>query len=252
MKIWLFPCFFAAAMSMSISSNRFLMKRAGHLRNHVIQMVVSDSSDSYMNEARKRAEEAAEKSIEKERNEARQLAKLLRAEAAAAFSIEKERKEAISYAAKISEQRQQAMKTTSAVSTFKSSNTVSDDSNKEFLAGLVVALATIPTSIAYSSIIGLNPLAGIWSSVIVGMTVALYGGSPGLIAGAAGVIAVPLSKLFAAHGSNYMAATVILASFLEIVFGKLKLGKLVDQATPPVIAGFLNSFAYFLFKSQVT
>jgi MFS superfamily sulfate permease-like transporter len=58
---------------------------------------------------------------------------------------------------------------------------------REFLAGLVASLATIPTSMAYSTIVGVNPLTGIWSSMIIGFIVALVGGGPGVIAGSAGV-----------------------------------------------------------------
>ena len=52
---------------------------------------------------------------------------------------------------------------------------------REVLAGMVVALAGIPTSLAYSSIVGVNPLSGIWTSVILGGTVGLFGGGPGMV-----------------------------------------------------------------------
>jgi hypothetical protein len=50
---------------------------------------------------------------------------------------------------------------------------------KEILAGLVVALVTIPTSISYSTVVGVNPITGIWNSAIVGLLTALVGGAPG-------------------------------------------------------------------------
>ena len=67
--------------------------------------------------------------------------------------------------------------------------------SRELLAGLVVALATIPTSVAYSSIIGLSPMVGIWSSAITGLVVSLVGGGPGMIAGAAGELLVSPSYI---------------------------------------------------------
>ena len=57
----------------------------------------------------------------------------------------------------------------------------SPDRTRNILAGLVVALAGIPTSLAYSAIVGVNPLAGLWTSVILGGTVALVGGGPGMV-----------------------------------------------------------------------
>jgi MFS superfamily sulfate permease-like transporter len=50
---------------------------------------------------------------------------------------------------------------------------------KEILAGLVVALATIPTSISYSTVIGIKPLIGIWNSAILGFISSFIGGAPG-------------------------------------------------------------------------
>ena len=122
---------------------------------------------------------------------------------------------------------------------------------RETLAGLVVALATIPTSVAYSSIVGVSPLTGLWTSVVVGMTIVLVGGAPGVIAGSAGVIALPLSKLYATYGAPHVASSLLLAAVMEVAFGAAKLGKLAKYATEPVVAGFLNAFAVFLVKSQM-
>ena len=45
---------------------------------------------------------------------------------------------------------------------------------------------------------------------------------------------------------------IMLASLIELCFGLLKLSKIADVVTEPVIAGFLNAFAIFLVKSQVS
>ena len=52
--------------------------------------------------------------------------------------------------------------------TIVAKNSNSDDVSTEVLAGLTVALATVPTSIAYATIVGLSPLLGIWTSIIIG------------------------------------------------------------------------------------
>jgi MFS superfamily sulfate permease-like transporter len=44
---------------------------------------------------------------------------------------------------------------------------------------------------------------------------------------------------------------VILTAVFETIFGLLRLGKLTNYVTEPVVAGFLNAFAMFLVKSQV-
>ena len=123
---------------------------------------------------------------------------------------------------------------------------------REALAGFISALATVPTSISYASIIGFNPLVGIWSSVILGAVMALIGGCPGVIPGAAGIVAIPLSKQVALYGYRYTSATVLFTSVLEFLFGLSRAGKYINIVTEPVMSGFLNAFAIFLLKSQVS
>jgi SulP family sulfate permease len=109
----------------------------------------------------------------------------------------------------------------------------------------------VPTSVSYANIIGVSPLVGIWTSAIVGFCVTLVGGGPGLIAGAAGVIALPMAKLLALQGNSYMLGAVILSGLFEVVFGMSRLSRFSDIVEEPVIAGFLNAFAFFLVKTQI-
>jgi len=144
-----------------------------------------------------------------------------------------------------------------------------NDSNEittEILSGLTVALATVPTSIAYATIVGISPLLGIWTSIIIGGIVGLTlsitskyklaltsssGSGPGLIAGAAGVVAIPLAKLSSMGLTAYMGTTVVIASLIEILLAVFRTGKLANAVPEPVISGFLNTFALFLVQSQL-
>lgn len=65
--------------------------------------------------------------------------------------------------------------------TWKSPTGGKDELAREIMAGLVVALATIPTSISYSTVVGINPIIGIWNSALVGLFVTVIGGAPGTI-----------------------------------------------------------------------
>ena len=121
---------------------------------------------------------------------------------------------------------------------------------QEVLSGFVVSLSTIPPSVAYASVIGLNPLSGIWSTFVVGLFVALARG-PGVIAGAAGVVAIPIARMVQQYGVQYMSAAVLLASIFELTFGALQLGRLAVFISEPVVAGFLNAFSIYLTKAQI-
>lgn len=105
---------------------------------------------------------------------------------------------------------------------------------------MTVALASIPSSVAFAAIAGVSPLVGVWSSVVLGLAAPLLGSRPGVISGAAGVVAVPLGPLVAAQGPAVITLVTLLAAIIEALFGLLKLGKLVNLVSPTVMSGFLN------------
>ena len=106
---------------------------------------------------------------------------------------------------------------------------------KDILSGVVTALASVPTSIAFAQIAGVNPIVGIWSSVIVGLIMSVFGRTPGLIAGAAGVVAVPLAPLIAAQGVAYMLPTVLLAALLVVLCVATRLSTAIVLVTDNVL-----------------
>jgi len=131
-----------------------------------------------------------------------------------------------------------------------------DDSNPpnkatDFLSGIVIALANVPSSVAFANIAGVNPLIGIWSSFSLGLVSAVYGGRPGLIAGAASAVCVPLSKISIPYGVQYMHATVMLSALLQASFSLLKLGNLISYVTNAAVFGFLNGLGLVIAKSQI-
>lgn len=72
-----------------------------------------------------------------------------------------------------------------------------------------------------------------------------------MISGATGAVAVVLVSLAVSHGPEYIFATVILAGFMQMLFGLLKLGKFIRLVPHPVIFGFVNGLAIIIFMSQL-
>merc|ERR1712190_473173 len=86
---------------------------------------------------------------------------------------------------------------------------------QDSLAGFTVAFSLLSKAIACSAIVGVNPLVGLWSSVVMGVTAPLLGSRPGVISGTAAVVIVPLSAMTAAHGIDYIAPVILLAATIE-------------------------------------
>ncbi|MFT5470821.1 MAG: SulP family sulfate permease, partial [Verrucomicrobiales bacterium] len=127
----------------------------------------------------------------------------------------------------------------------------------EILAGLTVALALVPEAIAFSFLAGVDPLVGLWAAVFMGFITSTMGGRPGMISGATGAIAVVAGKAVE-HGNElgdglglqYLFAVIMLAGAIQILFGVLKLGRLLRLVPHPVMIGFVNGLAIVIMMSQ--
>ncbi|CAM9609922.1 unnamed protein product, partial [Heterosigma akashiwo] len=124
------------------------------------------------------------------------------------------------------------------------------DKIKDMLAGVVCALANIPQGIAFSNLVGVGPLVGLWSGVTMGLCSALTGGRPGLIAGVASTVSVPLVSVYARGGADLMHATLLLSALIQFGFAAARLGKYIKLVGDPAVYGFLNAVGLLLFKSQ--
>ncbi|MBN9114514.1 MAG: SulP family inorganic anion transporter, partial [Pandoraea sp.] len=77
------------------------------------------------------------------------------------------------------------------------------------------------------------------------------GGRPGMISGAAGSMAVVIVALVIQHGVQYLLATVVLGGVLMMLFGLLRLGKLIRMVPHPVMIGFVNGLAIVIAMAQL-
>ncbi|WP_229258820.1 SulP family inorganic anion transporter [Duganella flavida] len=119
------------------------------------------------------------------------------------------------------------------------------------LAGLTTSFALVPECIAFALVAHLNPLTGLYGAFFICTITALFGGRPGMISGAAGSMAVVIVALVAQHGLQYFLATVLLSGLIMLLFGVLRLGKLVSMVPHPVMLGFVNGLAIVIAWSQL-
>ncbi len=150
---------------------------------------------------------------------------------------------------------------------FNISNYKTDNIKNDILSGLVVAVALVPEAIAFSFIVGVSPIVGLYTAFILGTITALIGGKPGMISGATGAIAVVLvglavesSALLKESGLSgdeltigvlqYILLATIIAGIIQIAFGLLKLGKFIRLVPLPAIYGFVNGLAIVIAMAQ--
>lgn len=121
----------------------------------------------------------------------------------------------------------------------------------EILAGFTVAMTMIPESLSFAIIAGLPPLTGLYAAFIMGIFTAIFGGRPGMISGGAGATIIVMLALIKMHGIEYLFAAVILAGIIQILVGIFKFGKFIKLLPVPVMYGFVNGLAVFIFLSQL-
>ena len=119
------------------------------------------------------------------------------------------------------------------------------------LAGVSVGFSLLSKAIASSAIAGVDPLVGLWSSVVMGVSDVALGTRRGVISGAAAVVVVPLGAMVATHGTKYIPLTIFLCAIFEGIFGVFRLAKLTRFISESVLSGFLNGLGGLLFMSQL-
>ncbi len=150
---------------------------------------------------------------------------------------------------------------------FNIKNYTRDNIKNDILSGLVVAVALVPEAIAFSFIVGINPIIGLYTAFILGLVTAILGGKPGMISGATGAVAVVLTGLAVEatvmlKGSGisgealsigvlqYIFLAAILAGTIQVLFGVLKFGKFIRLVPLPAIYGFVNGLAIVIAMAQ--
>jgi SulP family sulfate permease len=124
------------------------------------------------------------------------------------------------------------------------------------IAGLTVALFTIPQAMAYALIAGFPPAMGIVTAVVASVAGALFGSSEFLVNGPTNAIAVMLAAnaaLFAAHGDP-VASIVLLTLLIGVVqtlASFLRAGGLVRLVSEPVLTGFTAGAGVYIVINQL-
>lgn len=122
---------------------------------------------------------------------------------------------------------------------------------KDILSGLTVAVVAIPLSIAFAIASGATPIVGLFTAIIGGFIVSLFGGSKYNISGPAGAFIGVIFGVIAHYGYNGLLISNFMAGIFLILFALLKLGKFVKKIPNIVITGFSLGLGLDIFSGQI-
>lgn len=122
---------------------------------------------------------------------------------------------------------------------------------KDLLAGLIVGIVAIPLSMAFAIASGVKPEYGIYSSIIAGIFVSLFGGSRFQIAGPTGAFIPILLGIVMTYGYENLLIAGFMAGLILLLTGIFKLGALIKYIPRPVTVGFTAGIAVIIFSGQI-
>lgn len=120
------------------------------------------------------------------------------------------------------------------------------------VAGLTVAIVALPLSMAIAIASGVGPDRGLYTAIVGGFLVSLFGGSRHQIGGPAGAFIVLVSATVARHGIDGLILAVFISGLLLVAAGYLRLGKYIKFIPYPVTVGFTAGIAVIIFASQLS
>ncbi|GLV44590.1 Epidermal stripes and patches [Carabus blaptoides fortunei] len=121
----------------------------------------------------------------------------------------------------------------------------------DFIAGITVGLTLIPQSIAYAALANLSPQYGLYSSLSGGLVYMLFGTIPEInIAPTALLSLLTHNYTYGTHPA-FAVLLCFLAGCVELLFGLMNLGFLVEFVSVPVVAGFTSAAALIIASAQV-
>jgi sulfate permease, SulP family len=119
-------------------------------------------------------------------------------------------------------------------------------------AGIVVGIVALPLSLALAIASGLsNPAIGLFTAIIGGLLVSLFGGSRVQIGGPAGAFVPLLAPIVIVHGPEALVVCAFMAGVILFVLGASRLGVMIKYIPFPVVTGFTSGIAIIIMSTQI-
>lgn len=128
--------------------------------------------------------------------------------------------------------------------------------SSDAVSGLIVFLLALPLSLGIAKASEFPPLMGLLTAIIGGVCVSLFAGSPLTIKGpAAGLIVIMVEGVSEFGGGEtgwrLLLGAVVVAGFVQVIFGILKMGRLADFFPLSAVHGMLAAIGITIILKQI-
>src|SRR5690625_2097548 len=118
------------------------------------------------------------------------------------------------------------------------------------MAGVTVGVVAIPLGMAFAIASGVKPEYGLYTTIVAGLIVALFGGSRFQIAGPTGAFIPILLAIVLQYGYEDLLVAGFLAGIMLMLMGLFKVGNLIKYIPRSVTIGFTSGIAVIIFSGQ--
>src|SRR3954454_15626369 len=122
---------------------------------------------------------------------------------------------------------------------------------KDVLSGIIVGIIAIPLGMAFAIASGVKPEYGIYTTIIAGILISLFGGSKFQIGGPTGAFIPILFGIVMTYGYENLLVAGFMAGIILVLMGVFKLGSLIKFIPRPVTIGFTTGIAITIFTGQI-
>jgi SulP family sulfate permease len=122
---------------------------------------------------------------------------------------------------------------------------------KDIFAGILVGIIALPLAMAFAIASGVTPEKGLFTAIIAGAAISIFGGSKVQVGGPTGAMVAILSLIVIQYGTENLLLAGLLAGLMLIAMGVLRAGAIIRFIPFPVTTGFTAGIAILIFTGQI-
>lgn len=118
-------------------------------------------------------------------------------------------------------------------------------------AGISVGILALPLAMAFGIASGVTPEQGLYTAIIAGFIISIFGGSKVQIGGPTGAFIIIVAGIISQYGYASLAIATVMAGVFLVIMGITKMGNAIRYIPRPVTVGFTNGIAILIMSTQV-
>ncbi len=122
---------------------------------------------------------------------------------------------------------------------------------QDLSAGIITGIVALPLCLAIAIASGVPPVYGIYTSIIAGILVAIFGGTELGVSGPAAATAVLVFSIVSKFGLEGLLLASVMAGVIQIIMGITGIGRVVKFIPYTVITGFTTGIGVLIIIGQL-